>query len=114
MIGEQESTTTVEVPERMMREAKRIAQQQHWTISEAVVYLVNRGIEAQSETERTITQAYQVFMNAPQEKKEEVGKELIQSIFGQTFEVGPWAETTSLDTDYHSTKNDCLGYGLPL
>ncbi len=29
-------------------------------------------------------------------------------------EVGPWAETTSLDTDYHSTKNDCLGYGLPL
>ena len=77
-----ESFATADLPAALFNEAERIAHQQNWTVAEAVTYLVKRGIDAQHGTERAVTQAYNAFMNASEQDREQAGKELIRSIFG--------------------------------
>lgn len=84
MVLEQQPTTSVEIPQSIIEEASRIADQQHWTLREALIYLANRGISAQHETERAVTEAYNAFMNAPEENRQALGESLIRSIFGQS------------------------------
>ncbi len=84
MIREQESTATVEVPGDVFREAARIADQQKWPLAQAVTYLFSRGIDAQHETERAVTRAYDSFMaTSSADEKARLGKELLSAIFGR-------------------------------
>jgi hypothetical protein len=77
-----ESFATFEIPAVLLKEAERIAQQQDWTIAEAVTYLVSRGVDAQHATERTVARAYDAFMNASDLDREQAGKDLLRSVFG--------------------------------
>lgn len=81
MVREQQPTT-VEIPAAIAEEANRIANQQHWTLHHAILYLVNRGIKAQRETDISVTKAYDALMGASPEEQDEAGKALIRSVFG--------------------------------
>ena len=80
--NQSESLATVEMPAALFSEAGRIASQQSWTVEQPLTYLFSRGIDARHETERTVTEAYNAFINAPEQSRDELGKVLIRSIFG--------------------------------
>lgn len=72
----------IEIPTSVLENASRIAERNKWTIQQAVTFLLRRGIEAQAETERAVTCAYDAFMNATGDDEQAAGDNLIRSIFG--------------------------------
>lgn len=84
MVREPEPSTSVELPATLVQHAKRLADQQQWNLSEAVTYLISRGIDAQQETERAVTDAYNRYMNTSGDQRDKAGQALIQSIFGHS------------------------------
>lgn len=53
------------------------------TVSRALVTLAEKGVEAEAAGRAKLTAAYEEFMAADGTKKNEIGKELIQAIFGR-------------------------------
>ena len=70
------------LPSPLAEIANRIAAEQHWTLSEAVIFLVKRGVKAQQEAEQRVAMAHEDLVNADPSKREEAENNLIRAIFG--------------------------------
>jgi hypothetical protein len=74
---------TVTIPAALAVEVRRIAKERKVTMSRALVTLAEKGIEAETAARTELAEAYKQFMaESDPEKKSQVGKELIRSIFG--------------------------------
>ena len=81
MVTESSQTaTSVTLPPDLLAEAQRIAGEESWTVSQAVVFLVKRGVEIQRKAEAHLEKSYAQFMADPQNT--EAGDQLIACIFG--------------------------------
>ena len=73
---------TVMLPLALAEVANKIAAEQHWTLPEAVVFLVKRGVKAQQESERTVANNYERYMLSNPLEEEKTGADLMRAIFG--------------------------------
>jgi hypothetical protein len=74
---------SVTIPHQLAVKVRRVAKERHLTMSRALVELVQRGIDAETETRENLDTAYQRFMiEADSERKSEAGKDLIRAVFG--------------------------------
>lgn len=75
---------SVTIPASLAREVRRVAKERKVTISRALVTLAEQGVEAEAAERARLAAAYQQFMNTEDPaRKNEVGQELIQAIFGK-------------------------------
>ena len=67
-----------------MAEVRRRAKQQRVTMSKALVALAERGVRAEAEAREQLKASYDRFLaESDPARKNEAGKDLIRSIFGQ-------------------------------
>ena len=72
------------IPASLAREVRRVAKERKVTMSRALVTLAEQGVEAEAAERARLAAAYEQFMNTEDPaKKNEVGQELIQAIFGK-------------------------------
>ncbi len=75
---------SVTIPAQLAREVRRVAKERKVTMSRALVTLAEQGVEAEAAAKAKLATAYERFMATEDpNKKSEVGKELIQAIFGR-------------------------------
>jgi hypothetical protein len=75
---------SVTIPAHLAREVRRVAKEHKVTMSRALVTLAEKGVEAEAAARAKVAAAYEQFMTTDDPKKKgEVGKELIQAIFGR-------------------------------
>ena len=75
---------SVTIPAPLAKEVRRVAKQQHVTMSRALVSLAERGLRAEAEAKQQLKSSYDRFMSeADPKKKNEAGEDLIRSIFGK-------------------------------
>jgi hypothetical protein len=75
---------SVTIPANLAREVRRVAKERKVTMSRALVTLAEQGVEAQAAERARLAAAYEQFMNTSDPaRKNEVGQELIQAIFGK-------------------------------
>lgn len=75
---------SVTIPASLAREVKRVAKERKVTMSRALVTLAEQGVEAEAAERARLAAAYEQFMSAEDPaKRNEVGQELIQAIFGK-------------------------------
>ena len=78
-----QTQATVTLPLSLADVVNRIAAEQHWSFSEALLFLLKRGVKAQEESERAIEASHDRFMRATgTEEQEHTGNDLIRAIFG--------------------------------
>lgn len=81
MVRESSQTAIgVTLPPDLLAEAQRIADEEKWTVGQAIVFLVRRGVDVQRKAEFLLEKSYAQFMADPQNT--EAGDHLIASIFG--------------------------------
>jgi|SRR5580704_13380371 hypothetical protein len=75
---------SVTIPATLIPEVRRMAREQHVTMSRALVSLAERGVRAEAETKERLKASYNRFLteNDPA-LKNEAGKDLIRTIFGK-------------------------------
>ena len=75
---------SVTIPASLAREVRRVAKERKVTMSRALVTLAEQGVEAEAAQRAKLAAAYEQFMNTEDPtRKNEVGQELIQAIFGK-------------------------------
>ena len=75
---------SVTIPATLAREVRRVAKERKVTMSRALVTLAEQGVEAEAAERARLATAYEQFMNTQDPaRKNEVGQELIQAIFGK-------------------------------
>lgn len=75
---------SVTIPATLAREVRRVAKERKVTMSRALVTLAEQGVEAEAAQRAKLAAAYEQFMNTEDPtRKNEVGQELIQAIFGK-------------------------------
>ena len=75
---------SVTIPASLAREVTRVAMERKVTMSRALVTLAERGVEAEAAERARLVAAYEQFMSTEDSaRKNEVGQELIQAIFGK-------------------------------
>ena len=76
---------SVTIPATLVAEVRRMAEEQHVTMSRALVALAERGVRAEAEAKEQLKASYNRFLteNDPA-RKNEVGKDLIRAIFGKS------------------------------
>jgi hypothetical protein len=63
---------------------RRVAKEQHLTISRALVTLAERGVRAERDAKEDLKTAYRRFLKEQEpSKKEEAGRDLMRAIFGK-------------------------------
>jgi hypothetical protein len=73
----------VTVPAALAEQVRRVAKERNLTMSRALVTLAERGVQAELDARKNLKAAYDRFMKEPKPaRKEEAGKELIRTIFG--------------------------------
>lgn len=76
----------VTIPETLAAAVRRIAKDQHLTMSRALVALAERGVRAEAEAKEQLKTSYDRFLEEEEEdpaRKDSSGKDLIQAIFGK-------------------------------
>jgi hypothetical protein len=74
----------VTIPASLAREVRRVAKERKVTMSRALVTLAEQGVEAEAAERARLAAAYEQFMSTQDPaRKNEVGQELIQAIFGK-------------------------------
>ena len=75
---------SVTIPATLAREVRRVAKERKITMSRALVTLAEQGVEAEAAQRAKLAAAYEQFMSTEDPtRKNEVGQELIQAIFGK-------------------------------
>ena len=75
---------SVTIPATLAADVRRVARQQHVTVSRALVVLAERGVRAEAEAEQRLGATYRNFAEASEpELKNEAGRDLIRAIFGK-------------------------------
>lgn len=75
---------SVTIPASLAREVRRVAKERKVTMSRALVTLAEQGVEAEAAERTRLAAAYEQFMSTEDPaRKNEVGQELIQAIFGK-------------------------------
>ncbi len=74
---------SVTIPAQLALEVRRVAKERKVTVSRALVRLAEKGVEAEAAGRARLALAYQGFMAAEGNNKNQAGKELIQAIFGR-------------------------------
>lgn len=82
MAQELQTEATVSLPRPLAEVANRIAAQQHWTFPQAIIFLIKRGVKAQTEAEQAVSDAHERFMEADGSNQKQAGDDLIRTIFG--------------------------------
>lgn len=83
LVCEVEPEILVDVPLALREEAQRIAKEENWTLSKAIVFLAERGVEAQRSAELELKRSYERLMDEKDTaQKPEARKDLIKAIFG--------------------------------
>jgi hypothetical protein len=63
---------------------RRVAKEQHLTVSRALVTLAERGVRAERDAKENLKSAYRRFLKEQEpSKKEEAGRDLMRAIFGK-------------------------------
>jgi hypothetical protein len=74
----------VTIPAALAVEIRRVARNRHITMSNALVSLAERGIQAERDAKAALNEAYERFMGEQEpRRKEEAGKDLMRAIFGK-------------------------------
>lgn len=74
---------SVTIPAPLASQVRKIAKARHLTMSRALVAMAERGLQAELESEARLKKAHDAFMaTEPSSFRQEAGKELIRSIFG--------------------------------
>jgi hypothetical protein len=74
----------VTIPAQLAVEVERVAKEQHLTTSRALVFLAQRGVDAESADRANLNATYRRFMaESDPAQKGEAGKDLIRTIFGK-------------------------------
>lgn len=82
-IMQQQLQATVTLPQPLADMASRIASEQHWSFSEAVLFLVKRGAKAQEEAERAVAESHERLTRAETpEQEKKASDDLVRAIFG--------------------------------
>lgn len=76
-----QAETSIILPAPLAIVAEQIAKDQNWSLPDAIVFLVKRGVEAQVKAEAAVEASYEKFMQAEPEN-EEPSDDLIRTIFG--------------------------------
>lgn len=72
------------MPAALAFEVQRVAKERHITISRALVALAERGVRAEAEAEAQLKASFRRFLDEKEPSlKNEAGRELIRSIFGE-------------------------------
>ena len=75
---------SVTIPASLAREVRRVAKERKVTMSRALVTLAEQGVEAEAAERARLAAAYEEFMSTEDPtRRNEVGQELIQAIFGK-------------------------------
>ena len=75
---------SVTIPAQLAIEIERVARKENLTISRALVFLAQRGVDAESAARVHLNSTYRRFMaESDRERKGEAGKDLIRAIFGK-------------------------------
>ncbi len=83
MVYEQGTEISITLPETLLNEVQRIADEEEWTLDQAAAFLVQRGLQLQSASEENLQRSYERLVNEEDgSKKPEARQELIKAIFG--------------------------------
>ena len=75
---------SVTIPASLAADVRRVAKEQHLTMSRALVTLAERGVEAEAASRENLRVAYRHFMSEREPAlKNEAGRDLIRAIFGK-------------------------------
>ena len=75
---------SVTVPAPLAAEVSRVARERNLTMSRAIVALAERGVRAELDARENLKATYRRFMKEQEPaRKEEAGRDLIRSIFGE-------------------------------
>jgi predicted DNA-binding ribbon-helix-helix protein len=75
---------SVSIPAPLATEVRRVAKEQHLTVSRALVTLAERGVRAERDAKENLKSAYRRFLKEQEpSKKEEAGRDLMRAIFGK-------------------------------
>jgi hypothetical protein len=82
------TTMTVKFPADLFEEIKRIAAEENWPESKAVILLARLGAKAQREAERSLQASHEAFISESEresdpQKQQKRGDDLIRAIFGR-------------------------------
>ena len=80
MVIETETTITITFPADLFQEIRRIAAEENWPESKAVILLARLGAKAQKQAEQSLYLSHKAFMN--ESDSEQRGDEMIRAIFG--------------------------------
>jgi len=80
---ESDTGITVDFPADLFQEIRRIAAEEGWPLSKAVILLAKLGVKAQKQAEESLHSTHQAFMNEidPQ-ALDKRGDDMIRAIFG--------------------------------
>lgn len=74
---------SVTIPATLVGAVRRMAKEQHLTMSRALVALAERGVRAEAEAKEQLKASYTRFLSENDPAlKNEAGKDLIRAIFG--------------------------------
>jgi hypothetical protein len=75
---------SVTIPATLASEVRRVAKQNHLTISRALVTLAERGVRAEADAKAQLKSSYNRFLTETEPaQKNAAGRDLIRSIFGK-------------------------------
>jgi hypothetical protein len=74
---------SVTLPAALAADVRRVAKEQHVTMSRALVVLAERGLRAEAEAKQQLEAVYRRFVDENEsDLKNEAGRDLIRSLFG--------------------------------
>lgn len=78
------TTVAIDVPQALREEAQRIASEENWTLSKAIVFLAACGVDAQRAAEQKVKLSYERLMNeqADPAQKHVARNDLFRATFG--------------------------------
>ncbi len=75
---------SITIPVALAAEIRAVARRRHWTMSQAVVALAERGVRAEAEAERALRASHRRFLRAASDtERAAAGRDLIQAVFGE-------------------------------
>ena len=75
---------SVTIPAPLAATVRRVAKQQHLTMSRALISLAERGVRAELDAKENLKATYKRFMDEQEpSRKNEAGQDLVRAIFGK-------------------------------
>jgi hypothetical protein len=75
---------SVTIPAPLAATVRRVAKQQHLTMSRALISLAERGVRAELDAKENLKATYKRFMGEQEPgRKNEAGQDLVRAIFGK-------------------------------